>query len=891
MQPRGNALATGRPRPVVEMASRGTIRYAKAAGQVLCGCLGVAALTFVGLRLGFSAATVGFCYLILIESVAAFGSFIVCVAISVVTVGCLNYFFVPPLFTFRIDDVQDAVALAAFLITSIAIIALTTKLRTGAQTGEATQRGMIDTIPAMIWSALPNGSREFNNRRLLQYAGLSEKEAAGEGWATTLHPEDRPRVLHAWYRAIETGEPFEVEGRGRSATGEYRLFQMKAAPQRDERGNILKWYGRSIDIEGRKRDLEALRQSEEQWKAVFEHNPTMYFMVNADGSVRLCNDFGASQLGYTSEELIGRPVLDVFYPPDRDFVQSNFSSCLETPGRTKSWEARKVRKDGTIVWVRENAKAVERPADDVIVLIACEDISQRKQAEAALRASEERWRSVFETATVGIAVIDRLEQRFVTANSAFQRIVGYTETELQSLTAPDLRYEEDGASIQQLLDEMAAGVRRSYRIEQRCRRKDGAIIWIDVNASLIPATENTPAFLAAVVVDINDRKRAEEAVRLSEAYLTEIFETLPDGLAIVDRTYRYQRVNSAYERRTGLRPEQIAGMHVADLNGVKVFNEAIKPELDRCFAGEHVAYGQWFNYPCSGKRYLAVTYSPIFIDGAGPAGAALVVTRDLTEYMQATEGLLQAQAALAHVNRVTTLGILTASIAHEVNQPLAAVVTDASAGLRWLKVDPPNLTETRETLVRIVRNGNRAADVIGRIRAMARRSPLQMDRLDINEVIREVIALTRREIERNDIILRTELDYSIPRVVGDKVQLQQVVLNLIMNAIEAMRDSDRRELKVKSQADGTRNVVVSVADAGPGLDAGSRDRIFDAFYTTKTSGTGMGLAISRSIVEGHGGRIWTTANELRGAVFHFVIPGEQLAQGDAEYRQIKPATP
>jgi PAS domain S-box-containing protein len=308
--------------------------------------------------------------------------------------------------------------------------------------------------------------------------------------------------------------------------------------------------------------------------------------------------------------------------------------------------------------VRENAKAVERPPDDdVIVLIACEDISQRKQAEAALRASEERWRSVFETATVGIAVIDRLEQRFVTANSTFQRIVGYTEVELQGLTAPDIRYEEDRASIQQLLDEIAAGLRRSYRIEQRCRRKDGTIIWIDVNASLIPATENTPAFLAAVVVDITDRKRAEEAVRRSEAYLTEIFETLPDGLAIVDKVYRYQRVNSAYEGRTGLRPEQIVGMHVADINGVEVFNEAIRPELDRCFTGEHVAYGQWFNYPRSGRRYLAVTYSPIFIDDPGPAGAALVVTRDLTAYMQATEGLLQAQAALAHVNRVT-LGFL-----------------------------------------------------------------------------------------------------------------------------------------------------------------------------------------------------------------------------------------
>jgi hypothetical protein len=297
-------------------------------------------------------------------------------------------------------------------------------------------------------------------------------------------------------------------------------------------------------------------------------------------------------------------------------------------------------------------------------------------------------------------------------------------------------------------------------------------------------------------------------------------------------------------------------MHVADINGVEVFNEAIKPELDRCFAGEHVAYGQWFNYPRSGRRYLAVTYSPIFIDDPGPAGAALVVTRDLTAYMQATEGLLQAQAALAHVNRVTTLGILTASIAHEVNQPLAAVVTDASAGLRWLQADPPNLTETRDTLVRIVRNGNRAADVIGRIRAMTRRSPLQMDRLDMNEVIREVIALTRRELERNDIILRTELDYSIPQIVGDKVQLQQVVLNLIMNSIEALRNNAQRELKVKSQTDGTQNVVVSVADAGlawmPRAGVGSSMRFIRPSRTAREWGWRSRARLLKGMAAGSG---------------------------------------
>jgi PAS domain S-box-containing protein len=297
-----------------------TIRYAKAGGQLLCGCLGLAALTVLGMRLGFNTATAGFCYLILIELPAAVGSLIAGVSLAVIAVACLNYFFMPPLFRFGVNDVQDGTALVAFLLTSLAITALTAKIRADAGAREATQRAMINTIPAMIWSALPDGSRDFNNQRLLQYAGLTERQAAGR--AATVHPDDRARVLQAWHRAVETGGSFEVEGRGRSATGEYRLFQMKAEPQRDVRGNTLKWYGRSIDIEQRKRDLEALRRSEERWKAVFEHNPTMYFMVDPAGTVLLVNDFGAAQLGYSSQELIGRPVLEVFYPSDRCFVES-----------------------------------------------------------------------------------------------------------------------------------------------------------------------------------------------------------------------------------------------------------------------------------------------------------------------------------------------------------------------------------------------------------------------------------------------------------------------------------------------------------------------------------------------------------------------------------------
>jgi PAS domain S-box-containing protein len=835
------------------------------------GCIGLGALTFLGFKLGFNTAAVGFCYLVLIESLALGGSLIVCVALCIIATGCLSYFFTPPLFSFRVDAVQDLVALVAFLATSIVISALTTRVREDAETREVAQEEMINTVPAMIWSALPNGSRDFNSQQALQYTGLSAAEAAGTGWARTLHPEDRDRVLEAWRRSVETGEPLDSEARARSAAGEYRWFRIRGAPLRDAQGNVVKWYGLSIDIDERMRALDALRRSEEQWKAVFEHNPTMYLMADSGGIIRMVNDFGASQLGYTPEELVGGPVLGMFHEADREPVQKNFNDCVKDAGRTDSWEARKVRKDGSILWVRENARAVERADNDVVVLIACEDITKRKQAEEALRASEARWREVFETAAVGITTTD-MELRYLTANPSFLRMLGYTEDELRDLTVYDITYEEDREITRELIDELVAHKRHSYRVEKRFRRKDSGIIWAEVSTSIVPATEHTPAFLPAVIVDITDRKHAEQAMRRNEAYLTDVFETLPDGLAIVGRDYRYLRVNATYELRTGLRPEQVVGMHVAEVNSMEAFNEIIKGELDRCLAGEHVSYGEWFTYPGLGRRYLAVTYSPIFISDQGSPSAALVVTRDLTEYMQASEALLQAQAELAHVNRVSTLGMLAASIAHEVNQPLAALVTNANAGLRWLGAEPPNLPETRETMARIVGCANRAADVIARIRALARRAPLQQEPLDINELIREVIALTRAEMDRNRVALALQLTDELPRVQGDRIQLQQVVLNLVMNAIEAMKDTEPRELRVISRKDEGGNVLVSVGDSGPGLDPGTEDSVFAAFYTTKSEGTGLGLAISRSIIESHGGRIWASGNTPRGEVFQFIVP-------------------
>ena len=273
-------------------------------------------------------------------------------------------------------------------------------------------------------------------------------------------------------------------------------------------------------------------------------------------------------------------------------------------------------------------------------------------------------------------------------------------------------------------------------------------------------------------------------------------------------------------------------------------------------------------------------------DERGKPITVLETNNDVTERKRAEEALHQAQAELAHVARVATLGEMTAAIAHEINQPLTAVVNNAGACLRWLAGQAPNLEEARQSAALIIDDGHRAGEIISRIRALAKKAPPQTDWLDINETILEVIALARSQVQRSQVSLQTQLSEDVPLVLGDRIQLQQVILNLIINAIEAMSGAGGgpRELRVCSGNADSKGVLVAVQDSGPGVDPESLAHLFTAFFTTKSQGMGMGLAISRSIIEAHGGRLWATANDGPGATFQFTLPrgNETESSGNAK---------
>jgi PAS domain S-box-containing protein len=319
---------------------------------------------------------------------------------------------------------------------------------------------------------------------------------------------------------------------------------------------------------------------------------------------------------------------------------------------------------------------------------------------------------------------------------------------------------------------------------------------------------------------------------------------------------------------------------------------ALAAMLERIHPEDRSIWGQATAEALQGGRRYDVEYRVVRPDGevrivhsegdvirdeSGRPRSVFGTIQDLTERKGAEEALREVQAELERANRVTTIGQLTASVAHEVSQPIAAAVTNAQAALRWLRAQRPDLEEVRQALERIVRDANRAGDVIGGIRAMIKKAPPRKDRFDLNEATLDVIALTRSEVLRHSVSLQTQLAAGLPTVDGDRIQLQQVILNLILNAVEAMGgiDEGARELRISTETDAPGGVLVTVRDTGAGVDPRSADRLFEAFYTTKPEGLGMGLAICRSIIEAHGGRLWASANEPRGTVFQFMLPAER----------------
>ncbi|HVZ23833.1 MAG TPA: PAS domain-containing protein [Vicinamibacterales bacterium] len=606
-------------------------------------------------------------------------------------------------------------------------------------------RLIIDTIPALAWTARPDGTAEFFNRHYLDFIGFSAEQAAGWGWTAAVHPADLDDLTDAWQRIMRSGQAGEAEARLRRSDGEHRRFLLRANPLRDESGTIVKWYGVNVDIHDWKQTQEELRQSEQEARLIVDSIPAQVAVLGPAGDVRQINRRMAEFFGDSAAALNSWRTGDIVPPDELPRVIATMAHSFET-GTPFEMENHLRRFDGVYRWFQIRGTPLMDPDGRAIrwyFLIT--DMEERRRAEDGLRRSEALLADAQRISATG-SFSWRLDTDEITFSEELYRIFEFDADSAVTLEQIAARvHPDDGHALAELI--------------ARARGSAGTV---------------------------------EYEFRL----------LMPDG-----------RVK--YTRTRG-----------------KVVHHPNAPR------------------ECVGAM------------------------QDVTERHLSDQALDEARSELARVSKSISVGALTASIAHEVNQPLSGIITNAGTCVRLLTADPPDVTRALETARRTIRDGNRAADVIARLRALFSNRAVSAEVLDLNDAVREVIALLSNDLQRSRVALRTELAGGALAVTGDRVQLQQVILNLMRNACDAMRDvEDRpRHLVIRTEREGPDQARLAVRDAGVGLDPGAVARLFDAFYTTKRDGMGMGLSISRSIIERHGGRLWAASNDGPGATFAFSIP-------------------
>jgi len=772
----------------------------------------------------------------------------------------------------------------------------------------------IDTIPALVWSTRTDGSVEFVNQNYCDYVGLQPEQFMDWGWTVAVHPDDVERLKAVWMEITASGKGGEAEARFRRADGEYRWFLARANPLHDGNGNIVRWYGVNTDIDERKRAEEKAREAERELQRTIDGIPALAATYDADGSRMSVNKLGRDFTGLSAEDVTSGRWSIAIHPDDIELAESKWAACVAS-GEPFEHEYRTRAADGTYRWYVARRVPMRDETGKVIRWYGVShDIDDRKRAEALLSgekhvlemiASGRPLREVlaalcgfFEGSApdchCGIYPIDRRSNTFE-FGIAPSLPASYTDPIEGASVGAD--HSPRGQSISGKTQVIAEDIGTDPRwMEAPCRAhvlehglraiwstpiclRDGTVIgtvcvYQQKSGSPSPYHQELIGHVAHLASIAIERSQAEAALRRSETLITEGQRLSLTGSFLwkVDTDERIfseelQRIFE-FEPNVVVTAEILAErVHPDDL---PLLAEKITQVQS---GGDNPEYEIRLRMP-DGRIKFARVFGRTIPREDGRV-ECIGAVQDVTLRRRAEEARDKVRSELMHVSRVVSLGALTASIAHEVNQPLASIITSGETGLRWLARPEPDLEKVQRLTKRIVDDARRAAEIIDRIRTMASRGATKQSVVTLSEIVAESTTFLQHEFQARGVSVSLELAPGLLKVFGDRTQLQQVIVNLAMNAVQALTKSDAANkcIAIRTRQIDAETVCCIVEDSGPGIDAEHLPRLFDSFFTTKETGMGLGLAMAQSIIEAHNGRIRADNNSaLGGARFIFDLP-------------------
>ena len=618
------------------------------------------------------------------------------------------------------------------------------------------------------------------------------------------------------------------------------------------------------------------RSSEAKIRRLVDANIIGIFIWDLNGRIIDANDAFLRTVGYDREDLAvgGLRWTDLTPPEWRDRDEQELLPALKMTGSLQPFEKEYFRKDGSRVPVLIGVAAFEDAGKNQGVAYVL-DLTERRRAEEKLRRSEAFLAKGESTSLTGTFSWDFATGAFTWSKELYRIYELEPGTPITFELIATRYHPEDKAVIAGIAERARSGAVANFEYGHRLMMPSGSIKHVHVVAHRARNEDGRIEYFGAVQ-DVTQRHLADEARRLSEGRWKRIVENSAIGIAVADLEGRFEIANAAFQKLIGFTEEELREKSFVDITEpqFREQNATLTLELLR---GKRDQFNIEKQYRCKDGRAVWVRNNVSLLSGAdGTACNIMAIVEDISAAKAAEDSLRLTQERLARAAELATAAELSASIAHEINQPLSGIVTNTSTCLRMLGADPPNVHGARETARRTLRDGNRASEVVIRLRALFNKKSPTLESIELNEAAREVIALLSSAMQANHVLLRTEFDGELPSIKGDRVQLQQVILNLVQNAIDSMTavDDRVRQLLIKTQRDESGHARLEVKDSGIGLAPGAEERLFESFYTTKSTGMGIGLAVSRSIIEGHEGRLWVDKNDGPGATFSFSIPLE-----------------